>query len=435
MNRQPSSPQHRRSHGKGTVLLHPISGTDTDSFVEGACSNVILKGCSGLPASQRSFYKVMEATRKTVLATATFQGRKRDIKECILKDDTQNAIYHAGVGSSKCRHLDKKVRRAIRKACIQPQFNRVLFDRAWELFKGYDPDRATGKIASRRRSLSFNAASSLNSSLSPSPFVALPSSALGNLESAMSLLCIEEVPPRQTIIEGLLHYAPLDIETGIVMRKPQILRAGMVVTSLASRLYRGRTDIFTRRVESYDGPLIAFIMDMSGSMRGMWPYALTVMGAVAHTLSRAGSSTICVGFCASSYSNILYQFQGINEFFDPDRFHTEIYGPSGNADAVAVEYCRRVLLNMQQDDTRKKYIVVFSDETPMGMRYKNGIHNDLRTLNEALKLCQDSRVETISVSTRRLMGFKADNVIDYQYRIDMSDPEKTLHRLVDVMRT
>src|SRR3972149_316155 len=323
MNRQPSSPQHRRSHGKGTVLLHPISGTDTDSFVEGACSNVILKGCSGLPASQRSFYKVMEATRKTALATATFQGRKRDIKECILKDDTQNAIYHAGVGSSKCRHLDKKVRRAIRKACIQPQFNRVLFDRAWELFKGYDPDRATGKIASRRRSLSFNAASSLNSSLSPSPFVALPSSALGNLESAMSLLCIEEVPPRQTIIEG----------------------------------------------------------------------------------------------------------------FDPDRFHTEIYGPSGNADAVAVEYCRRVLLNMQQDDTRKKYIVVFSDETPMGMRYKNGIHNDLRTLNEALKLCQDSRVETISVSTRRLMGFKADNVIDYQYRIDMSDPEKTLHRLVDVMRT
>jgi len=434
MSRQPASPQHRRAHGKGTASLHPISGTDTDSFIEGSCSNITLRGCSHLPASQRSFYKVMEATRKTVLATATFQGRKRDIKECKLKDSTQNAIYHAGVGSSKYRDLDKKARRAIRKACIQPQFNRVLFDRAWELFKGCNPDRAPSKMASRRPSLSLKAASSLNSSLPPSPFV-LPPTASGNLESAMSLLRVSEVSPKQTIIKELLHYTALDIEAGMVMRRPQILRAGMVVTNLASRLYRGRTDIFTRRVESYDGPLIAFIMDMSGSMIGMWPHALTVMGAVAHTLSRAGSSTICIGFCANYQYNILYQFQGINEPFDLDRFHTAINPPSGNADAVAVEYCRRVLLNMQQGDARKKYIMIFSDETPMGMRYKNGYHDDLITLNDALKLCRDSRVETISVSTRHLMGMVAHNVIDYQYRINMYDPEKTLYNLVDVMRT
>src|SRR3972149_3188972 len=157
-----------------------------------------------------------------------------------------------------------------------------------------------------------------------------------DLDSAMRVTRLKLVNPGETIVKELIHHSLLDIETGMVMRERQILRAGMVVTSLAARLYRGRTDIFQRQTESYTGPLMAFIMDMSGSMSATWPRALAVMGAVAHTLNRAGAATICLGFASNGDHNFLYQFQDVNEAFDIDRFHM-FRPPAGNADAAAVE--------------------------------------------------------------------------------------------------
>src|SRR3972149_2522127 len=152
-----------------------------------------------------------------------------------------------------------------------------------------------------------------------------------DLDSAMRVTRLKRVNPGETIVKELIHHSLLDIETGMVMRERQILRAGMVVTSLAARLYRGRTDIFQRQTETYTGPLIAFIMDMSASMSDTWPEALAIMGAVAHTLNRAGASTICIGFAASDRHNLLYQFQDMDEAFDIDRFNI-FRPPSGTAD-------------------------------------------------------------------------------------------------------
>ena len=255
------------------------------------------------------------------------------------------------------------------------------------------------------------------------------------LSSAMKATKLVSIEPGETIVKELIHHSLLDIETGMVMRDRQILRAGMVVTSLAARLYRGRTDIFQRHIESYTGPLMAFIMDMSGSMRSTWPGALAVMGAVAHTLNRAGASTICLGF-SSDLCNHLYQFQDVDETFDIDRFHG-FDPPSGNADAVAVEYCRRQLLSMEQPsrEPKKKYIIVFSDEQPCGMVYKTagGLSiggNDGATLNQALDLCKMSGVTTISIRWR---GKRRGPGLRYDTRMHIDNPEITLNRIMEKM--
>ena len=445
MERIPKSPQHRQAHDgrlRGlTVNLEVTNKTDTASFVNGVASSVSVPKMKEYAAGIKlEFYCLLEATRLINQAANTqFQGRKRDIKEATPRDKMAGFIYNAGVGSRRRSILNRPLRRAIHKACNQSAFSPNLFKKAWELYNYGElpkirclsqPPTDEG-IEDGPESVHYTKALALLGGRDGIDNTPCPA----RLEAAMRATVTNRVKPGMTVVEELLHHSLLDIETGMVMRERQILRAGMVVTNLAARLYRGRTDIFERHTESYTGPLMAFILDMSGSMSEYWPRALAVMGAVAHTLNRAGASTICVGFASSSYNNIIYQFQDAEEAFDIDRFHL-IDCHNGNADAVAVEYCRVKLLEMDQTngEPKKKYIIVFSDEQPAGMVYyakggNNRDGDDLRTLNQALGLCNISNIKTISI----LVNHHERETIKYHARTRMSTPEITLNRLLETM--
>lgn len=424
------SPQHRDAHGRGPGL-RASNKSDIASFVGGESANTptgdyyhcVYYHCVFQTSTHRDFYYIMESTRRINRATLTYKGRKADIKTAKFRNKEVQQIYNAGVGSP-CE-FNEDLTQAIHKACNWPSYNKRLFEKAWELYPGSHrlhrprPSRAQGKLIEL-------------------PFSSPPSESKSpQLQAAMEATRLQRVDPGKTIVQELIHHSLLDIETGIVMRRPHILRAGMVVTSLAARLYRGRTDIFQRPTEAYSGPLIAFIMDMSGSMNCIWPDALAVMGAVAHTFNRARVSTICIGFSADEKHNHLYQFQDRDEAFDIDRFHI-FKSHSGNADAVAVEYCRRQLLIMEQayQESKKKYIVVFSDETPSGMTYLYkdridyyGCVVDCATLNETLNLCKKTNTATISA----LPGPTSSDRLMYDARILISNPESTLNSILEKM--
>ena len=440
----PRSSQHRKAHAKkaqaSLSAFQPSNKADLVSFVEGIASTTPIK-CRYYhkdifnSEQQQTFYIAVEATRRIKQATLVYQGRTVDTKRAKLPEGIQD-IYDAGV-KSRGGKLNKELRKAIHEACSRPRYERELFEAAWKLWEKSGSQRLPMAHRSQpSRAIRDNPVTDIIREPIPSggpyfPDVKIPP----GLHSAMRVTQLKRVNPGETIVKELIHHSLLDIETGMVMRERQILRAGMVVTSLAARLYRGRTDIFQRHIESYTGPLMAFIMDMSGSMASTWPGALAVMGAVAHTLNRAGASTICIGFAADDSHNLLYQFQDMDEAFDIDRFNI-FSPPSGNADAVAVEYCRRRLLSMEQAsrEPKKKYIVVFSDESPCGMVYqgrsRSQLGNDTRTLNEALNLCKTSNVMTISSLSRG--ECQLDELL-YDARMYLSGPETTLNRMMERM--
>jgi len=439
------SPQHERAHSLKTPSRYPkleiINKIDVASFVGGVMSATPIKqsyyDCCFESPQHKSFYLILEATRRVNKAVLTYKGRKADIKRARFSGRTIQNIYEAGVMSGG--RLEENLKRAIHEASSHPTYQKELFEKAWSLYNtqvqyGHQPkiqlwepeEGPMGTISGAYEKVEiFRGGDGL-----------LKFNIPPDLLAAMKATRLKRVTPGETIVNELIHHSLLDIETGMVMRERQILRAGMVVTSLAARLYRGRTDIFQRQTEAYTGPLMAFIMDMSGSMSLTWPRALAVMGAVAHTLNRAGAATICIGFSATGKHNFLHQFQDMNETFDIDRFHT-FDPPSGNADAVAVEYCRRQLLNMEQEsrEPKKKYIVMFSDEQPCGMIYRHGNSlgqsgNDYATLNEALGLCEESNIMTISALVR---GGYGNNGLCYDTRMNVSDPETTLNNMMEKM--
>ena len=442
------SPQHQGAHGPSpSPDLEAINKIDIASFVSG----VISTAPTGSPyynyhfesPEHTSFYYIMEGTRRVNTAVRIYQGRKTEIRKARFSNNIVQDIYKAGVMHGG--KFKENLRQAIHEACSHPTYQKELFEKAWRLYSEQVPYKHHPLIIIKESEPDRDATiSEVHFKLeAPHGGDGLPVGGDGLPESnfppdllaAMRATKLKRVEPGETIVKELIHHSLLDIETGMVMRDRQILRAGMVVTSLAARLYRGRTDIFQRQTESYTGPLMAFIMDMSGSMSATWPRALAVMGAVAHTLNRAGAATICIGFASDGDHNFLYQFQDVNEAFDIDRFHA-FRPPSGNADAAAVEYCRRQLQNMEQEsrEPKKKYIIMFSDEQPCGMTYRSSNNttkdgNDYRTLNEALALCRTSNIITISALARR----DINEGISYNARMFTSDPETTMHRLMEKM--
>ena len=441
------SPQHQKAHSPEIPIQFPLgitNKTDVASFIKGVAANTPTDNqyyhCGFESDQHVLFYQILEATRCVNQAVLTYRGRKTEIKKARFSSGVLQDIYVAGVMSGG--NFQENLRRAIHKACNQPAYNEELFRKAWGLYEKQVPLKKQLRYIAEDATVTDQGIHSTTLTMPVGVHKrhggdGLPESkpSLGLL-AAMRATRLCYIKPGETIVKELIHHSLLDIETGMVMRDRQILRAGMVVTSLAARLYRGRTDIFQRQTESYTGPLMAFIMDMSGSMCATWPRALAVMGAVAHTLNRAGAATICIGFAAQDY-NFLYQFQDMNETFDIDRFHI-FDPPSGNADAVAVEYCRRQLLSMEQEarEPKKKYIIVFSDEQPCGMFYlhnrteRRQEGNDSKVLDEALNLCGQSSIMTISA----LVGEEPRGwSLPYDARICTSDPETTLNRILDKM--
>ena len=435
------SPQHQGAHGPSpSPDLEAINKIDIASFVSGVISTAPTGSpyydCRFESLEHISFYYIIEGIRRVNKAVRIYQGRKTEIRKARFSNNIVQDIYKAGVMHGG--KFKENLRQAIHEACSHPTYQKELFEKAWRLYSEQVPYNNQPVMAESKPDRdATNTNSEVHFKLeAPHGGDGLPESNFPpDLLAAMRATKLERVEPGETIVKELIHHSLLDIETGMVMRDRQILRAGMVVTSLAARLYRGRTDIFQRQTESYTGPLMAFIMDMSGSMSATWPRALAVMGAVAHTLNRAGAATICIGFASNGDHNFLYQFQDVNEAFDIDRFHA-FRPPSGNADAAAVEYCRRQLQNMEQEsrEPKKKYIIMFSDEQPCGMTYRSSNNttkdgNDYRTLNEALALCRTSNIITISALARR----DINEGISYNARMFTSDPETTMHRLMGKM--
>ena len=396
---------------------------------------------------------ILDTARAFNMATMVFPGRIHALDKFKSGDEATDAILQIGIGKvvegvsdELCEAIkdatyypvldSKKYQRVmdmlineveppLQPGCPSPQFARLFYADSESFAEGVVPGTASHAEYNEGNTSYSNVPSGLK--------FKIKEDRTPGLESAMSMLRVRKVVPGLTCIRELDHSTLLDIETGLALREPVISRAGMVRTSLASRLYRGRTDIFEKHDKTPDeGPLMAFALDMSGSMGRIWPTALATMGSVAHTFNRAKSPTLCVGFASGERQNIIFEFQGVDDTFDIDRFRI-ISPPTGNPDAVAVEYCRNKLLEMElTHGKRRKYLVVFSDEQPAGMCYRARLMaGDPETLRQAVSLCRKDNITTISVLDSS--GYGGRDFYDKTIATDFQSPLKIIQFLTTIM--
>ena len=92
------SPQHEKAHSPKTPSQYPkleiTNNIDVASFVGGITSSTPIKesyyNCRFESSQHKSFYLILEATRRVNKAVLTYKGRKADIKRA---SGTISAIY------------------------------------------------------------------------------------------------------------------------------------------------------------------------------------------------------------------------------------------------------------------------------------------------------------------------------------------------------
>src|SRR4030065_1238981 len=129
------SPQHEEAHSPQASQYPGLEITnkiDVASFVDGVTSTTPVKksyyDCRFESPQHKSFYLILEATRRVNKAVLTYKGRKADIKRARFSRRAIQDIYEAGVMSGG--GLEENLKRAIHEASSHPTYQKELFEKA-----------------------------------------------------------------------------------------------------------------------------------------------------------------------------------------------------------------------------------------------------------------------------------------------------------------